>query len=64
MTGVKASTIKMGDKTTMQIFSGLEPLGIEPEDINSTVGTYGILSSAPASCARFSRLPDPPRCRN
>jgi DNA polymerase-3 subunit alpha (Gram-positive type) len=42
LTGVKAATVRMGDKTTMQIFSGLEPLSLEPEVINSTVGTFGI----------------------
>lgn len=42
LTGVLASSIKMGDKTTMQIFSGLEPLGLTQADINSPVGTFGI----------------------
>ncbi|MGI6435424.1 MAG: PolC-type DNA polymerase III [Syntrophomonadaceae bacterium] len=42
LTGVLASSVKMGDKTTMQIFSGLDPLGLTAGDINSTVGTFGI----------------------
>lgn len=42
LTGVRAGSVKMGDKTTMKIFSGLEPLGIPAEVINSTVGTFGI----------------------
>ncbi len=42
MTGVKANSVRLGDKTTMEIFSGLKPLGLEARDINSTVGTFGI----------------------
>lgn len=42
MTGVHSSDILLGDADTMQLFSGLEPLGVAAEDIGSTVGTYGI----------------------
>jgi len=42
MTGVDARTIPLADKTTMRIFSSTEPLGVNPEDIDSEVGTFGI----------------------
>jgi DNA polymerase-3 subunit alpha (Gram-positive type) len=42
LTGVKASNISLDDPDTMQIFSGVEVLGIKKEDINSGVGTFGI----------------------
>ncbi|MDQ2086902.1 PolC-type DNA polymerase III [Herbivorax sp. ANBcel31] len=42
LTGVDATTITIGEKHTMGIFSGTEPLGIKPEDINSQVGTFAI----------------------
>jgi len=42
LTGVKASTISLSEKETMRLFSGVEPLGVKPEDIESSVGTYGI----------------------
>ena len=42
LTGVNALEIPIGEKTTMGIFSGTEPLGINPEDINSQVGTFGV----------------------
>ncbi len=42
LTGIKASSISLSDKETMQLFSGVAPLGVSPEDIDSTVGTYGI----------------------
>ncbi|MCR4434597.1 MAG: PolC-type DNA polymerase III [Clostridiales bacterium] len=42
LTGVKATTIPIGEKNTMGIFSGTEPLGIKPEDINSEVGTLAV----------------------
>ncbi len=42
LTGIKASSISLSEKETMKIFSGVEPLGVTPEDIDSTVGTYGI----------------------
>ncbi len=42
LTGVKASSISLSEKETMRIFSGVEPLGVKAEDIDSSVGTYGI----------------------
>lgn len=42
ITGINATQIPIGEKTTMGIFRGTEPLGIKPEDINSLVGTFGI----------------------
>ncbi len=42
LTGVDAKTIPIGEKRTMGIFSGTEPLGVTPEQINSEVGTYGV----------------------
>ncbi len=42
LTGVKANSVRLGDKTTMKLFSGLEPLGLDAGVINSTVGTFGI----------------------
>lgn len=42
LTGVDAKTIPIGEKKTMGIFSGTEPLGISPEEINSEVGTLGV----------------------
>jgi DNA polymerase-3 subunit alpha (Gram-positive type) len=42
LTGVDARSIPIGEKETMRIFSGTEPLGIKPEEINSPVGTFGI----------------------
>lgn len=42
MTGIKAADIKLNDPDTMRIFSGVEPLGVTPEILGTTVGTYGI----------------------
>jgi DNA polymerase-3 subunit alpha (Gram-positive type) len=42
LTGVKASQIKLDDPDTMKVFSQVEILGIKKEDINSSVGTFGI----------------------
>jgi len=43
ITGINArEDIVIGEKKTMEIFSSTKPLGIEPEDINSPVGTFGI----------------------
>ena len=42
LTGIKAASISLSEKETMKLFSGVEPLGVGPEDIDSTVGTYGI----------------------
>lgn len=37
-----AKNIPVGDAETMQIFQGTESLGVTPEQIDSTVGTFGI----------------------
>ena len=37
-----AQAIPIGEKKTMGIFNSTEPLGVKPEDINSTVGTFAI----------------------
>ncbi|QGT99208.1 DNA polymerase III polC-type [Candidatus Syntrophocurvum alkaliphilum] len=42
LTGVNASKISLSEQKTMKIFSGVEPLGVSAEDIDSKVGTYGI----------------------
>ena len=42
ITGVDATTIPIGERKTMGIFSGTEPLGVSPEEINSPVGTFGV----------------------
>ncbi len=42
MTNTKATDIPLDDPKTMQIFSGLESLGISEEDAGGPVGTLGI----------------------
>lgn len=42
LTGVDATTIQLDDKKTMSLFTGTEALGVTPEQIGSTVGTYGV----------------------
>jgi DNA polymerase-3 subunit alpha (Gram-positive type) len=42
LTGVKAASISLSDSNTMKLFSGVEPLGVDSEAIDSVVGTYGI----------------------
>lgn len=42
LTGVDARAIPLGEKKTMGIFSGTEPLGVTPEQIDSQVGTIGV----------------------
>ncbi len=41
-THIKPTKIPIGDEATMSIFRNTEALGVTPEQINSTVGTYGI----------------------
>ncbi|KYO65771.1 PolC-type DNA polymerase III [Thermovenabulum gondwanense] len=41
-TGVNAREIPLDDKKTMGIFSSLEPLSLNPEDVGTTVGTLGV----------------------
>jgi DNA polymerase-3 subunit alpha (Gram-positive type) len=42
LTGVNAKKIKLDDPDTISLFSGVEILGVKPEDIRSQIGTYGI----------------------
>lgn len=42
ITGVDATTIEIGEKRTMSLFSSTEALGVTPEDIDSQVGTFAI----------------------
>lgn len=42
LTGINAANISLSENKTMQIFSSVEPLGLKSEDINSSVGTFGI----------------------
>lgn len=42
LTGIKASSISLSDARTMNIFSSVESLGVSPEEIGSSVGSYGI----------------------
>lgn len=42
LTGSRAVDIPLDEKETMRLFSGVEPLGVTPEEIRSSVGTYGI----------------------
>ncbi len=42
ITGIDPQAIPIGEKKTMGIFNSTEPLGVKPEDINSTVGTFAI----------------------
>jgi DNA polymerase-3 subunit alpha (Gram-positive type) len=42
ITGVDPKDIPIGEKKTMGLFVGTEPLNVTPEDIGSEVGTFGI----------------------
>lgn len=42
MTGIKASSVSLTDKQTMGLFSDTAPLGVTPQEIGTSVGTYGI----------------------
>ena len=42
ITGVNPQAIPLDDKETMKLFTSTEPLGIDPKDINTDVGTLGI----------------------
>ncbi|MCK8823507.1 PolC-type DNA polymerase III [Fuchsiella alkaliacetigena] len=42
MTGVDAASIPLDDPETMAIFSGLETLGIEAEELGTSIGSLGI----------------------
>jgi len=42
LTGVDAKTIALDDKKTMSLFYSTEALDVKPEELGSSVGTYGI----------------------
>jgi DNA polymerase-3 subunit alpha (Gram-positive type) len=42
LTGLDPRTIPLDEPKAMQLFSGTEPLGVAPEQIKSTVGTFGV----------------------
>lgn len=42
LTGIDAKKIPLDDKETMSLFTGTEALGVTPDDIGSTVGTFGV----------------------
>jgi len=42
ITGIDPQTIPLDDKETMSLFSSTKALGIEPEQINSKVGSFGV----------------------
>lgn len=42
LTGVNPTKIPLDDKRTIKLFSSCEPLGINPEQIGTTVGTLGV----------------------
>ena len=41
-TNTKATDIKIGDPETMSLFTSTKALGVTPEEIGSTVGSYGV----------------------
>ncbi len=42
LTGIDAKKIPLDDKQTMSLFTSTEALGVTPEEIGSTVGTFGV----------------------
>ncbi len=42
LTGVETAGISLNDKQTLALFSSVEPLEVTPDDIGTSVGTYGI----------------------
>lgn len=42
LTGIDVANIPLDDPETMSLFSSTEVLGVTPEELNSTVATYGI----------------------
>ena len=43
ITGIEPTTIPLDDKATMSIFSSTDALGVTSKQINSEVGSYGVL---------------------
>lgn len=42
LTGIDAKTIPFDDQATMSLFSSTEAIGLTPEELNSSVATFGI----------------------
>lgn len=42
LTGVDVRKVPLDDEPTMGLFSGVEPLGVHPRDIGTSVGTLGV----------------------
>ncbi|MCL2539323.1 MAG: PolC-type DNA polymerase III, partial [Oscillospiraceae bacterium] len=42
LTGIKMADVPMNDRTVYSLFTSIEPLGIEPGEIGTAVGTLGI----------------------
>ena len=42
LTGIDPMTVPMDDPDTLAIFSSVKPLGVDPTELGSDVGTYGI----------------------
>ena len=42
LTGIDPTTIPLDDKKTMSLFSSTKALGVEPEQIKSSVGSFGV----------------------
>jgi len=42
LTHVNAKKVRLDDRETISLFSGVEALKVKPEDIRSQVGTYGV----------------------
>ncbi|PLV56705.1 PolC-type DNA polymerase III [Thermotoga sp. SG1] len=42
LTGIDPMTVPMDDPDTLAIFSSVKPLGVDPVELGSDVGTYGI----------------------
>jgi len=42
LTGINAREIPLDDKKTMSLFTSVEALGIDPEELNTPVGTLGL----------------------
>lgn len=42
LTGIDPTTVPLDDQETLSLFSSTDALGVTPEELNSTVATYGI----------------------
>ncbi len=59
LTGIKASSISLSEKETMQLFSGVEPLGVRPKTMIPRSVPTEYPNSAPVLSGRCSRPPVP-----